>query len=408
MPDDFDPSVTGALTMRFRPWLVAAVMAASVLPGAALAAVTWLSLRAHYHSALGDAISVRDYLNVWGAGRLIELGRVDILFHPLLYGEWLQTVFGPDLVRHTWSYPPSMVFVAIPLSFLGLVPGFVAWTAGTLAVLWGVLRACRLPLLTCLAVLVSPAVIENALAGQNGALTAAMLEGGLLLVGGRPMVAGVLFGLLTTKPQLGLLVPVCLVASGRWVTIGVAAATGLLLMAVSSLAFGVSAWVWYLTDVRHFMTAEILEQPFGAGFQKLMATPFILARWFDAPLRVAYVVQASVTLCCVGITWAAWRRPGTDPKARMALTASLALLATPYGYSYDTIGTAVGVAVLGTMALETRFRPFEGILLAVAWAWPGLAFWMGNAAMPPVGCVTLAAAAISAWRRLSPESVVVT
>ena len=261
---------------------MAAFMAVSVLPGAALATLTWLALRAHYHNALGDAISVRDYLNVWGAGQLIALGRIDILFNPFLYGEWLRSVFGPDLVAHTWSYPPSMAFLTVPLSLLGLVPGFIVWTAGSLAVLWGVLRACRLPLLTCLAVLVSPAVIENALAGQNGALTAAMMEGGLLLVARRPVVAGVLFGLLTTKPQLGILVPVCLVASGRWVTIGVAMATALGLIVASSAAFGVSAWVWYLTDVRQFMTVEILERPFGAGFQKLMATPFILTRWFDA------------------------------------------------------------------------------------------------------------------------------
>jgi hypothetical protein len=372
------------------------------LPGLALAVVTWVLLRADLHNQLGDAISVRDYLNVWAAGTLVRQGHVETLFHPAAYGDWLRSIVGSALTLHTWSYPPTMVFLAIPLSMLALVPGFVAWVAGSAAILWAVLRACHLSPLTCLAVLLSPAVIENALAGQNGALTAAMLEGGLLLADRRPLAAGVLFGLLTTKPQLGLLVPVCLLASWRWRTILVACATASLLFVASSAAFGVSAWVWYLTDVRHFMTAEILEQPFGAGFQKLMATPFIFARWLQAPLPLAYGFQAVVSLGCAGLAWTAWRRPGVDAKARMALTASLALLTTPYGYSYDTIGTAVGVAVLAGMALQTGLLPFEGVLLAAAWAWPGWAFWLGTAGLPPIGCLTLAGAAFCAWRRLAP------
>ena len=86
----------------------------------------------------------------------------------------------------------------------------------------------------------------------------------------------------------------------------------------------------------------------------------------------------------------------------MALTASLTLLATPYGFAYDTIGTAVGVTVLGSMAIQTGFRPFEMVFLGVAWAWPDWAFWFGMANVPPIGCLTLAAAAFCAWRRLYP------
>ena len=377
-------------------------MAISTVPGIALAVVLWILFRHANPGALGDAITVRDYLNVWAAGQLNALGRMDILFHPTLYIEWLRSIFGPELVLHTWSYPPTMVFVAIPFAMLPVVPGFAAWLSGTLAILLGMLRACRLSPRICLAVLLSPAVIENALAGQNGALTSAMLEGGLLLVDRRPVLAGVLFGFLTAKPQIGLLVPVCLLASRRWLTIASAVVTSLLLVAASSLAFGFSSWVWYLTDVRTFMTTVILERPFGSTFQKLMATPFIFCRYLGAPLSLAYGVQAIVTACCIGVIWLAWRKPGTDTKARMALTASLALLATPYGYSYDTIGTAVGVAVLASMALETGFLPFEAILLAVGWVWPGAAFWFGGAGYPPVGCFTLAGVAFCAWRRLLP------
>ena len=106
---------------------------------------------------------------------------------------------------------------------------------------------------------------------------------------------------MTSKPQLGLLVPVCLLASRQWITIGTAALTALLLTGGSAWAFGASSWVWYLTEVRPFMTATVLEQSFGEGFQKLMMTPFILARWAEMPLLLAYGVQASISLVCIGI-----------------------------------------------------------------------------------------------------------
>lgn len=52
--------------------------------------------------------------------------------------------------------------------------------------------------------------------GQNSFLTAALLGGSLLLLDKRPIVAGVLIGLLSYKPQFGLLIPLVLVATGRW------------------------------------------------------------------------------------------------------------------------------------------------------------------------------------------------
>ncbi len=386
--------------------MVLGFVALSTLPGAALAGVTWLLLYRSRDGAIGPALCVRDYLNMWAAGALARAGEIGTVLHPALYDASLKALFGPELPLHTWSYPPPMLFLAVPFGLLPLIPGFVLWGAGSLAVLSGVLRRCRLRPATCLAIVFSPAAIETVLAGQNGAITAAMLEGGLLLVDRRPLLAGLLFGMLTTKPQLGVLLPVCLVAAGRWRVIAATAATSLALLGASAAAFGWSAWVWYATDVRQFMTAQILDQPYGAAFQRLMATPFILARWMQAPLPLAYTVQMLATAACAVVAWRAWRMPDADPKARMALTGSLALLATPYGFSWDMTGAAIGIAVLADIALETGFCRFEALVLAAAWMWPGWAFWLGHAGFPPLGCLPLAGVAICAWRRLRrPEPV---
>ena len=388
----------------FSRWTVALVLLTCATPGLILAVLVWGVMRHYPLPAPWDVIAVRDYLNLWGAGKLAAAGDFSTLFHPAQYDSWIKRLFGAELYVRTWSYPPSMVFLALPLAALPLLFGFLAWVTGSVALLMTILRRCGLPWLTCLAVLCSPAVIENALAGQNGAFTASLLEGGLLLIGPKPVMAGVLFGLLTTKPHLGLLVPFCLVACGAWRTMAAAAITAVAVVAASALAFGPETWMWFLTDVRHYMTAEILERPLGETFQNMMATPFILARWLGMRLPMAYALQAMVTVGCIGLAWQAWCRPAANPKARTALTAALALLATPYGYSYDTVGVAVGVAMLAGMASQTGFRPLEAVLLAAAWAWPGLPFWLAGTGLPPFGCLTLAGVAWCAWRRLEPAT----
>ena len=61
-----------------------------------------------------------------------------------------------------------------------------------------------------------PAVFINLGHGHNGFLTAALFGGALATLERRPLVAGMLFGLLAYKPQFGMLIPLVLLATGRW------------------------------------------------------------------------------------------------------------------------------------------------------------------------------------------------
>ena len=53
--------------------------------------------------------------------------------------------------------------------------------------------------------LLAPTTTICLVAGQSGFLLAALLVGGLQLVARRPILAGILFGSLTYKPQFGVL-----------------------------------------------------------------------------------------------------------------------------------------------------------------------------------------------------------
>src|SRR6185312_13844103 len=61
-----------------------------------------------------------------------------------------------------------------------------------------------------------PMAFINALVGQNGFLTAALIGGTLYLIPIRPVLAGICLGLLTYKPQYGLLFPIALIVAGQW------------------------------------------------------------------------------------------------------------------------------------------------------------------------------------------------
>ena len=89
----------------------------------------------------------------------------------------------------------------------------------------------------------NPAVVANFLAGQSGFLSAGLMLGAARLLTKHPVVAGVLFGLLTYKPQLGLMVPVALLAARQWICIVSAALTLVLIIASTSWWFGIEAWV---------------------------------------------------------------------------------------------------------------------------------------------------------------------
>jgi hypothetical protein len=375
------------------------ILAVCLLPGLVVGFVSWhgypISLFAPNHQLV-----VRNYLNIWAGGHLAAEGRLDTIFDPQAYFVWLRSVFGAQLDLHSWGYPPQVLLLALPFSWLPLVPGFVAWTIATSLFLWFILRAGGLSRAYALAAALSPAALENALDGQNGALTAAALAGGLLLAGRRPITAGALLALLTMKPQLGLLVPICLLAARDWRTIGWTALFSLAYCGAGLAAFGWHAWSTYLTITAPFMQRYI-DAPFGIAAHFMMVPPFITMRAAGASLAWAYRVQTVASLVFAVLAWLAWFRPRTDRRAAVALVLFLAPLSTPYSHSYDLVCVAAGCALLAKLASERGgLRAADRVMLAPAWIWPGSAFAIGVELLPGLGAFCVGLAAIVAIRFL--------
>ncbi|WP_246688511.1 MULTISPECIES: glycosyltransferase family 87 protein [unclassified Mesorhizobium] len=316
-------------------------------------------------SDLSHKLPYWDFTNLWAGSRLAIEGHVAVLFDADAYRAALRAMFSPELPDQEWSYPPSILLFGVPLATVPILPAYLIWTVGTVLCLWLAVRPLKLGAALELAIVLSPAVIWNSVFGQNGALTTALLVGGLAVAPKRPVVAGILFGLLTTKPHLGILVPFCLLASGNWRAILSAAGTAVLIVMATGLFFGFDVWRLFLTETRPLMTA-IMEAPYPQPYQYNAMTVFFTARAAGLGLSAAYAVQGVATLACIAAAiWLWWPGRQVSHQERVALTAVLAILATPYGYSYDTIGVSIAVAMLAAMVS----RP-PRLILAVCWLWP--------------------------------------
>jgi hypothetical protein len=194
-------------------------------------------------------------------------------------------------------------------------------------------------------------------------LTAALLGGGLCLVDRRPIVAGILFGLLAYKPHLALMLPFALIAGRRWLTIGPTGATVVPLVAASAIAFGPDRWFEYQNNLALLRTV-ILED--GAGVWHRMVSVFVFARRLGAGVGPAYALQAAFAVAAALLVARSWLR--NDPAhIRNAMVIVGTCLATPYLQDYDLVMGAFVIVWLrmeeGRARNPTWLRAAMGMIL---------------------------------------------
>jgi hypothetical protein len=335
-----------------------------------LSAVAWLLflpyiLTAHGHLDYARHALGRDFVNYWTAAHLaFTPHRLDI-FSPAPFLGWEHRLFDPRLPFHFWSYPPPMLLVVAPLALLPYIPGLIAWSLAGIAVLIPAARAFFREADNSWLLVAAPATAVNIGLGQNGALTAALLLGGLAVWRTRPKLSGVLLGLLIFKPQLALLLPIAVIAERRWSTMATAALTVIAVLMLSTLVFGVDAWRGFFGPA---MTTQRIMLSQGHGpFQWMMSSVFMAGRVAGLSAGWAMLAQAPMSLFAGWLVWRAYRS-GADAQGKGAILVMATFLASPQMFNYDLIPGAAAALVL-----LRRDRTVLGFCLAIAmWALPVL------------------------------------
>jgi hypothetical protein len=339
----------------------------------ALAIVTWIALSHGLSDANGKPLGT-DFASFYAAGSLVLDGRAASVYDMAAHYAREQLFFGAHTPYYAWFYPPFFLLIATPLAALPYLAALAIWQFVTFAGYFAVMRAILLtaPLtrsqtvLGLLATAAFPAVFINLGHGQNGFLTAALLGGALIALPRRPILAGVLFGLLAYKPQFGLVIPVALLAAGQWRSIGAAALTVAALALGTAALFGLDIWTAFAASTE--LSRKLLLQDGDVGFEKLQSV-FAAIRTWGGGVSFAYVMQGLVSAVVVGSVAWVWRSSRDDCVKAATLSAATAL-ASPHILDYDLMILGPTIAFM-TIAIARRgAKSYEISALAAAWLVP--------------------------------------
>jgi arabinofuranan 3-O-arabinosyltransferase len=346
-----------------------------------------------------------DFVNVWSAGRLVLEG------HPVWAYDWdIQkqvqlAVLGQGYEGNfAWHYPPPFLFVAATLAHFPYAAAFVGWAAISFVPYLAAVRAIIGRNFGFVVAAAFPVVFTNTLVGQNGFLTASLIGGTLVLMPRWPVLSGICLGLLSYKPQYGLLFPLVLIAAAQWRVFCAAGVTTVLLAMLSWLAFGTESWQAFVHWMPMFNQAFLVEG--RAPWGKLQSI-FGLTRYFGSPESVAWCLQWMMSGAVAILLALIWRSRHVPHALKAAALAAGTLLVTPYLFLYDEMVLAIAVAFLVRVGLDDGFARHElpalGLAAVLLIIFPLLGAPTGFGATLVV--VTLIAGRIGPWWRHEATSV---
>lgn len=349
-----------------------------------------------------------DFSVFWTASHLALHGHAAAVYDPAFFSNAEIARFGADIGHQSlpWLYPPTMLLFIAPVALVPFLPAYFLFFAGSLLCyayavprLSGLHTHLPVPRAAALVVLAYSAVSSCVLYGQNGVLTAGIAALALHMLGRRPIVAGVLIGLLAMKPQLAIVFPFVLIATRAWRTFASAAITTVLFTVAGIALAGIGSlngMVHTLAIVRslHFTLP---------AYWFVSPTPFAALRLAGASIPVALAAQAAIGLLALAAAVDVWRRT-QDMRLRAAVLAIATLLTTPYLWQYELPWLGIAVFCLITHGLDEGWLHGDQIVIVLAWLLPVFELFNRITALPQIGPVVVLAMLFITVRRATLAS----
>jgi hypothetical protein len=308
-----------------------------------------------------------DFISFWTAAREAVSGNVHTPYERALF-EPVQSALFPESKYYAFFYPPHYLIYLLPLGLLPYYAALALWMVVTFALAYLVLiQIISYKKEAFFLALAFPATFLTVSHGQNAFLSAALFGGGLLMLERRPLIAGMCFGLLTFKPQLGLLIPLVLLAGGYWRVIFTAGFTMFILIALSAAMFGIDVWAAFFSQSDY--AVETMREGL-VSWQKMIsfyAGLRVLGLSYELASVMHWIIAAGVTAVTV---WAWLPRNRFDGELKNALVLTAALIVTPFGLNYDMFLLAPAIAFFAAHGMKKGFLPYEKSVLALVYFSP--------------------------------------
>jgi Glycosyltransferase family 87 len=302
-----------------------------------------------------------DFMAFWSYPRFAAAHPVRDIYNAAQLQAFQQSLYPGFHSFYPYLYPPTLLLVTWWLRFCGFAMAQLLWSlAGLAFFLVAGLAFCRRRLVL-LALLVSPASLLNLVTGETAYFTSGLLLLGLAARPARPILAGIAFGLLTLKPQLGVLLPIFLLASRDWTVIGAAVATALGLIGASCLAFPPSLWILWFHTLPAYQAAYFSAP--GLNLNNIITPAANLITLGLAP-GIAWAVQALYGLAIAALVWLAARHASHEHAVAVLLAGMF--LAVPHAYAYDSIPLIAAMA----LCLSATTKLWQVLLGGLVYAGP--------------------------------------
>lgn len=344
-----------------------------------------------------------DFTVFWTASHLVLHGHAATVYNPVSFFHAEVEQLGAYMKHQPlpWLYPPTMLLFVAPVALVPLLPAYILFFAGSLLCyayavqrLSGLRAQLVTPRAAVFVVLAYSAVFTSIVYGQNSILTAGIAALALHLLGRRPIVAGILIGLLAIKPQMAVVFPFVLIATRSWRTFEAAAVTAMLFAAAGIALTGTDtldglAHALSIVRASHFVDPEYwLRSP----------TVFAALRLAGASISIALAVQSAIALLAIAVAVGIWRRT-PDMRLRGAALAIATLLTTPYMWHYELTWLGIAVFCLIAHGLEEGWLPGDQVLIVIAWLLPLFELFNRFMKLPQIGPLVLLAMLFVTVRR---------
>ncbi len=350
-----------------------------------------------------NAVAI-DFTVYWAAAKLAFAGDPVSAFDPANLAA-VHGVHGD--VWMPWLYPPSFMMLILPLGAMSFHAAWMTFLGlSVLAMLFAIRPFSGGVKPVWIGFALAPAIFPTLTIGQNSLLWVACLLAALAaLRAEKPIMAGVLIGLLTLKPQLGILIPIALLACGAWRTIAAATLTTILLILIPTFIMGVDYWSAMKALAEHH--ADLIRS--AVTKHHLMISPYSVLAGLGTPEPIALAAQWCLTAMAAVVVALAWRSPYVSFDLRAATLLLAITISVPYFWHYESTLLAPAALFLIRAGVLTSHR-YGYVLAALMWLGVGpmtavllltdIDFFSVRFIYAPIAIAACATCTIAVFRRL--------
>lgn len=322
-----------------------------------------------------------DFTWIWLSSKFALSGALARAYDYFVFSAARDALVGPpNCILEHLDYPPTLLLFTFPLGSMPYPIAFGVWMTATLPLYLAAVYAIIPRRAAVIAAVTSYPVFVNVLLGHDGFLTAGLVGLALALIERRPWLSGIFLGLLTYKPQFGILFPFALLASRNWRVVFSATATSIMFGITATVAFGYQVWPSFIGALIE-RASSLSEDP---ALNLPLVSVFGFLRLVDVSAHVSWIAQLAVTAIVAATISVLWARP--IPYYLKAASLGIgSLLAAPHAISYDVCILSIAVAFLVADGLSRGFLRGERAVMLVCWV--GLILLTGP--IPAIVCVVL-------------------